>query len=243
MNRIGTWITIPHPTIVELIAQQNFDWICVDLEHSPVSRLELQTSIAIIQKYNKKAFVRVCCNTHNDIKFPLDVGVDGIIIPMVNSAQEAYNAVQHCLYPPYGKRGAGLARAQRFGFGFSEHLESNLKDLEIIVQIEHIKAVEEIKDILKIEKVTGVFLGPYDLSGSMGIPGDFENPVFKNAVNIVSNETKKSDKTLGIHVIKPQASELKRYVALGYNFLAFSLDTYFLGEKISEELEKFNIHQ
>ncbi|BBH54069.1 HpcH/HpaI aldolase family protein [Fluviispira sanaruensis] len=239
MIRLGTWITIPHPSIIEIIAKQNFNWICTDLEHSPVSRIELQTSITIIQANGKKAFVRVSANTHNDIKFPLDAGADGIIIPMVNSATEAYEAVQHCLYPPFGRRGAGLSRAQDYGFGFSNHYEKNINNLEIFVQIEHIKAVEEIKQILEIKNITGVFVGPYDLSGSMGIPGDFENPKLKNAIDEVAIETKKAGKFLGIHIIKPEANELKKYAELGYNFLALSLDSYFLGQKIADEVDNF----
>ena len=239
MARLGTWVTIPHPSIVEILAQQNFDWLCIDLEHSPVSKLELQTAIAIIQGYKKKAFVRVASNTHENIKFPLDAGVDGIIIPMVNSSSEALEAVQSCLYPPLGKRGAGLSRAQKYGFGFNEHYDKNLNNLEIIVQIEHIKAVEDIKNILKIEKISGVFVGPYDLSGSMGIPGDFENPKLKVSIKELSTETIKANKLLGMHIIKPEFNELKKYSELGNNFLAFSLDSYFLGQKISEELEQY----
>jgi 2-keto-3-deoxy-L-rhamnonate aldolase RhmA len=234
--QIGTWITAPHPSIVELMANQPFDWLCVDLEHSPVSRQELQIALAIIQGKGKKAFVRVPLNSHLEIKYPLDAGADGIIIPMVNSAAEARDALQHCLYPPKGKRGVGLSRAQGYGFGFDGHMQKNLRDLTIIVQIEHVNAVKEIAEILKIEGVAGVFLGPYDLSGSMGIPGQFEHPEMIAAIKKVADATLKTGKILGAHVIAPDHKMVNSFAGKGYNFLAFSLDTLFLGQKIRDEL-------
>ncbi|MCX6118486.1 MAG: aldolase/citrate lyase family protein [Proteobacteria bacterium] len=234
--QLGTWITAPHPTYVELISSQNFDWICVDMEHSPVSRLDLQTAVSIIQGKGKRAFVRVPLNTHLEIKYPLDSGVDGIIIPMVNSAAEAKQAVENCFYAPKGKRGVGLSRAQGFGFGFEDHLKKNLKDLTVIVQIEHVDAVREIDQILAIDGVSGVFLGPYDLSASMGIPGQFEHPDMVAAIKRVSDQTIKTGKILGAHVIAPDHTVVKQFEAKGYNFIAFSLDTLFLGQKIKNEL-------
>lgn len=237
--RLGTWITVPHPTVVDLVSRSSLDWICVDLEHSPVSRIEAQTAITIIQGYGKKAFVRVKLNSHSEIKFPLDAGADGVIIPMVNSAEEARAAINHCFYPPKGMRGVGLARAQQYGFAFKEHLAKNLNELEVIVQCEHYRAVEEIDEILKIEGVSGVFLGPYDLSASMGIPGEFDHPEMKKAIARVSERTLLAGKWLGAHVIPPNHNTLGDYTQLGYNFIAFSIDTFFLGQKLNDELNSF----
>lgn len=237
MAQIGSWITIPHPSIIEIMCQQKFDWLCIDLEHSPVSRLDLQIATTIIQGYQKKAFARVKENSHSSIKFALDAGIDGIIIPMVNSATEARNAVKNCLYPPHGIRGAGLSRAQKFGPGFQEHYQKNISELIVIVQVEHINAVKEIDDILKIDKISGVFIGPYDLSGSMNCPGDFLNQKLQEAIERVAKATLNSNKILGIHVIQPKAEEILNYFKLGYNFIAFSLDSYFLQRKLSDELD------
>jgi len=234
--RLGTWITVPHPSIVELLCDQDFEWLCVDLEHSPISRQELQLAVAMIQGKGKKAFTRIAANSHLEAKFPLDSGVDGIIIPMVNSAQEAHQAVKNCLYPPRGVRGVGLARAQKFGFGFEEHLQQNLKQLEIFVQVEHIDAVRQIDEILSIPEITGIFLGPYDLSGSMGIPGQFEHPQMKEAIATVAHKTIAAGKLLGAHVIPPDYKVLRNYAKLGYNFIAFSIDTFFLGQKVKDEM-------
>lgn len=231
--RLGTWITVPHPSVVDLLARQNFDWLCVDLEHSPISRLELQTAINLIQAQQKKAFVRVAKNSHSEIKFPLDAGADGIIIPMVNSVEEARSAVSHCLYPPNGNRGVGLARAQGYGFAFDEHLAKN-RSLEIIVQIEHIDAVRDLEEILHIDNLAGVFVGPYDLSGSMGIPGEFEHPMMTEALARITETTLRLGKILGLHVIPPDFIQVKQKGELGYNFIAFSVDTFFMGQKVRE---------
>ncbi len=239
--RLGTWITVPHPSIVELVVDEGFEWLCVDLEHSPISRQELQLAVAMIQSKGKKAYARIAANSHLEAKFPLDSGIDGIIIPMVNSAAEAEQAVKNCLYPPKGVRGVGLARAQKFGFGFEEHLKKNLTQLEIFVQVEHIDAVRQIDEILSIAELTGIFLGPYDLSGSMGIPGQFDHPAMKEAIRTVAKKTLDAGKWLGVHVIPPDHKVLRSYIELGYNFIAFSIDTYFLGQKIRDELRALNL--
>ncbi len=239
--RLGTWITVPHPSVVELLADQNFEWLCVDLEHSPVSRQDLQLAVSIIQNKGKKAFARIAANSHLEAKFPLDSGIDGIIVPMVNSAAEAQQAVKNCLYPPRGVRGVGLARAQKFGFGFDQHLEKNLKELEIFLQIEHVDAVRQIDEILTLKDVTGIFLGPYDLSGSMGIPGQFEHPLMKEAISTVARKTLDAGKFLGVHVIPPDYKVLLSYKDLGYNFIAFSIDTFFMGQKIKDELKAISL--
>jgi 2-dehydro-3-deoxyglucarate aldolase len=234
--KIGTWITAPHPSIVDLIASTSLDWVCVDLEHSPTSYLDVQQAFSIIQGHGKSAFVRVSENRQAAIKFPLDAGANGLIVPMVCSAEEARNVVDHAFYPPLGKRPVGLARAQRYGFGFDKHLTEN-RGLEVIVQIEHINAVRDIDKILAVEGLAGVFLGPYDLSGSMGIPGQLDHPRMKEAIRTVRDKTLSAGKVLGAHVIQPSSEKFKEYVDLGYNFLAFSIDTYFLGQKLQDELE------
>jgi 2-dehydro-3-deoxyglucarate aldolase len=156
---------------------------------------------------------------------------------MVNSAAEANQAVQHCLYPPKGNRGVGLARAQNYGFSFEKHLKDNLANLEIFVQCEHVNAVREIEQITAIPEVSGVFLGPYDLSGSMGIPGQFEDPRMIEAIKVVSEATLSAGKFLGAHIIPADHKKVREFETLGYNFIAFSIDTFFLKQKLSDELK------
>ena len=118
---IGSWLTLNHFSIAEIMSDAGFDWLCVDMEHSVTDYFEAQQLIAIIQSKGIKAFVRVGENNHRIIKRVLDAGADGIIVPMVNSKEDALKAIDAVKYPPKGKRGVGLARAQKYGFGFEEY--------------------------------------------------------------------------------------------------------------------------
>ena len=235
--QLGAWVSVPHPFVVELLSHFPFNWICMDMEHSPTSREDLNTSVALIQKSGRKAFARIAENQMTEAKFPLDIGVDGIIVPMVNSAEEARRAVDNCFYPPVGKRGIGLARAHTYGFEFDKYLEKS-KELTLIVQIEHINAVKEIKAILDIPQVAGVFIGPYDMSGSMGITGQLEHPDLLDAVKKTAEATKAMGKILGAHVMDPDAAKVEQYAEMGYDFIGFSTDMLLLGHKIKSEFEK-----
>ena len=121
---IGSWVTLNHFSIVEIMADAGFDWLCVDMEHSVTDYYEAQQLIATIQAKGIKAYVRVGENNTRIIKRVLDAGADGIIVPMVNSKEEAIKAVNAVKYPPIGQRGVGLARAQKYGFGFEDYKDN-----------------------------------------------------------------------------------------------------------------------
>ena len=163
--QMGSWITIGNPSIAEIMADAGFDWLCIDLEHSVIDYYEAQQLIMAIQSKGIKAYVRVGENNNRIIKRILDAGADGIIVPSVNSAEEATKAVKAVKYPPFGNRGVGLARAQSYGFGFDSYLNKISKDIKLIVQIEHINAINELDAIIQTDGVDGTFIGPYDLSG------------------------------------------------------------------------------
>jgi 2-dehydro-3-deoxyglucarate aldolase len=167
----------------------------------------------------------------------LDAGADGIIVPSVNSAVEALMAVKSVKYPPAGNRGVGLARAQGYGFNFDSYRDIKTKDIILIVQIEHINAINELDDILNIDGVDGTFIGPYDLSGSLGKPGQWDEPEVVQALKIYEETAKKYDKLVGFHVVPPDYKLVLEKKEKGYNFIAFSFDAYFLGQTIREQLK------
>ena len=235
---VGSWVTLGHQSIIEIMATAGFDWLTIDLEHSVITIKEAQNLIALIQANNMQALVRVSKNEEVIIKRVLDAGADGIIVPMIKNADEARMAVDFAKYPPEGKRGVGLARAQKYGIGFDEYKNKLNNDLVIIAQIEHIEAVDNLEEILSVPGIDGIIIGPYDLSGSMNKPGQFDDPDVKEAIQRVEKVCKKMNKPLGFHVIQPDAVELKQRIDLGYTFLAFSLDFLFLGEKAREEMKK-----
>ena len=235
---IGSWITLNHPSIAEIMADAGFDWLCVDMEHSVTDYAEAQQLILAIQSKGLKAFVRVGENNIRIIKRVLDAGADGIIVPSVNSALEAKKAVDAVKYPPYGKRGVGLARAQSYGFGFENYRDNKAKEIKLIVQIEHINAIKELDAIISTDGVDGTFIGPYDLSGSMGKPGNWDDADIMEALMVYEQTVKKYDKWIGFHVIQPDFELVKEKIAKGYNFIAFSLDVLFLGTLVRNQMKQ-----
>lgn len=234
---IGSWITLNHTSIAEIMADAGFDWLCVDLEHSVIDYFEAQQLITVIQSKGLKAYVRVGENNARIIKRVLDAGADGIIVPSVNSRQDAIKAVESVKYPPDGKRGVGLARAQNYGFGFEEYRDKKAQEIKLIVQIEHIQAINELEEIIKTDGIDGTFIGPYDLSGSMGKPGDYFSEDVKEAILKYEEIAKKYNKLIGFHVIEPNYNLVLEKIKNGYNFIAFSLDTLFLGSVVKNQME------
>lgn len=239
---IGSWITLNHFSIVEIMSDAGFDWLCIDMEHSVIDYFDAEKLIATIQGKGKTAFVRVGENNPRIIKRVLDAGADGIIVPMVNTKAEAEKAVNSVKYPPAGKRGVGLARAQEYGFGFDQYKNTTINDIKLIVQIEHIDAINNLEEIINVEGIDGTFIGPYDLSGSMGKPGQFDDDDVKEALKRYEAIVSKYDKYIGFHVIKPDYNLVVEKLNKGYNFVAFSLDTLFLGTICREQMLNINKH-
>jgi 2-dehydro-3-deoxyglucarate aldolase len=221
---IGSWITLAHPAIAEIMARAGFDWLAVDLEHSVITIREAEELIRVIDLCGVTPLVRLSRNDPVQIKRVMDAGAHGVIIPMVNSAGEAEQAVAAVLYPPKGRRGVGLARAQGYGAAFEPYKRCLKDKATVIVQIEHIQAVELLETILAVDGVDGFMVGPYDLSGSLGIPGDFEDPHMKKAMAKIRSASKISGKAAGIHIIEPDVQQLKSCIKEGYRFIAYSLD-------------------
>lgn len=237
-SMIGSWITLNNPSIAEIMADAGFDWLCIDLEHSVTDYFETQLLIMAIQAKKIKAFVRVGDNNPRIIKRVLDAGADGIIVPAVNSPEEATKAVNAVKYPPIGTRGVGLARAQDYGFGFETYRDGKAKNISLIVQIEHINAIKELDAIIQIDGVDGTFIGPYDLSGSMGKPGCYDDDDVKAALERYENIAKCYNKWMGFHVVPPDYQLVKEKQSKGYNFIAFSFDAFFLGSIIRDQLKQ-----
>lgn len=226
---LGSWITLGHPAIAEMMAQAGFDWLTVDMEHSAITEHQAQQLIQTIELCGVTPLVRVGHNEPNLIKRVMDAGSHGVIVPMVNSKEEAERAVASVKYPPVGFRGVGLARAQKYGADFEGYRRWNETQSVVIVQVEHIKAVENLEAILAVPGVDGFIVGPYDLSGSLGVPGQFEHPEVVAALNRVKEVTAAMNAVSGFHVISDDPSETKKKIADGYRFVAYSLDILFLG--------------
>jgi len=225
---LGSWIMMGNQMSVEVMALAGFEWLVVDIEHTAIDMETAQMLITTIQANNMQALVRVSKNEEVVIKKVLDMGADGIIVPMVNSKDDAKQAVEFAKYPPVGKRGVGLYRAQKYGTKFEEYKKWVDEELVIIAQIEHIDAVQNIDDIIKIDGIDGTIIGPYDLSGSMGFPGEFEREDVKDAVQKVLNSCKKHNMPSGFHVVDTDPTKLQAKIDQGCTFLAYGIDYFFM---------------
>ncbi len=235
---VGSWLTIPHRSVVEVFAKSGFEWLVIDLEHSPIGIDQTAELIAHIQGNGMQALVRVTKNEEVIIKRVLDAGADGIVVPMIKCKQEAEKAVSFTYYPPLGSRGVGLNRAQHYGEGFEPYKKWLNENIVIIAQIEHIHAIENLDEILAVKGIDGTIIGPYDLSGSMGYPGEYLREDVKHALESYIAKTNKANKPLGYHVIESEASISAEKVKQGYTFIAFSIDFFFLADRAKSELKK-----
>lgn len=235
---LGSWITIGHPAIVDIMAGAGFEWLVVDMEHTSIDLTMAHNLIATIQANGMKALVRVSKNEEVIIKRILDMGADGIVVPMVKSKEDALEAIDYAKYPPVGKRGVGLFRAQKYGLGFDEYKKWVNEELVIIAQIEHYEAVENIEEIITTDGIDGVIIGPYDLSGSMGYPGEYHRDDVKEAIVKVLRVCKEKHVPSGFHVIESNPSKLQERIDEGCTFLAYSLDFFFLGDSARNGMKK-----
>lgn len=235
---VGSWLTIGDPAVAEIMAKMGFDWLVVDMEHSAITLQQTQQLVRVIELCGVVPLVRVGENNANIIKRVMDTGAHGVIVPMVNSREDAEKAVAAVKYPPQGTRGVGLARAQSYGIGFDEYKQWNKSKSVVIVQIEHIEAIENLEEILEVAGVDASIIGPYDLSGSLGRPGDFDCSEVKKAFKDYQNICKRLRKSMGLHVISPDVKSLRKTITKGYKFVAYSLDTLFLQAGIGKFKEK-----
>ncbi len=239
---LGSWLTIPHQAVVEILASAGFEWLTIDIEHAAIDLQTLQNLIGHIQGNGMEALVRVSKNEEVIIKRVMDAGANGVIIPMIKNQKEAEQAVSWVKYPPVGSRGVGLSRAQHYGTGFSSYNTWVNQEAVVIAQIEHIEGVENLPAILETEGLDGIIVGPYDLSASMGKPGMFYDEDVKHVLKEIDRITLQKSKSLGFHVIESDHQKVIEKIAGKYNFLAFSLDFFFLGDKAREEMQALKIN-
>jgi 2-keto-3-deoxy-L-rhamnonate aldolase RhmA len=221
---LGGWITIGHPAVAEIMVHAGFDWVAIDEEHGTI---DFETGVRVLSVMRGTAtvpFVRVRNNDELVIRRWLDAGAMGIIVPMINTAAQARAVVQAAKYPPQGRRGFGYCRANRYGAEFDEYVQRANDDIVLIAQIEHIEAVRNIDAVLDVDGIDGIFLGPYDLSGSMGLTGQIAHPDVDAAVETVRQACRRHNKVAGVHVVPVDPADVSRRANDGFTLIAASLD-------------------
>ena len=229
---LGSWMSMAHVSIAEILAATGYDWVVVETEHTAIDVSEVLHLLIAIERHNAIPLVRLAWNDPIQAKAVMDSGAAGVLVPMVNTKEDAELAVRSVKYPPLGMRGVGLARAQGYGQRFEEYVRSANEDSLVIVQIEHVEAVRNIDEILSVPGIDGTFIGPYDLSSSMGLAGALDHPDVQGAKRRVLEATLARGLVPGIHLVHPGTAqrELTSCVAQGYRFIALGTDILFLGD-------------
>jgi 2-dehydro-3-deoxyglucarate aldolase len=226
---IGSWMQMPHPSIAEIMGQAGYDWVAVDMEHGAVSVHQLPNLFRALELGNTLPLARLAQGHTKDCKQALDAGAGGVIVPMVENAEQLKNVRDAIRWPPAGKRGVAFSRANLFGKYFNDYIEEAQQPL-LIAMIEHVNAVKNLDAILQVEGLDAILIGPYDLSASMGMTAQFDHLVFVNAMANIKNKADEVGVPCGIHVVAPSSDELSEKLSNGYRFIAYSIDSVFLSE-------------
>jgi 2-keto-3-deoxy-L-rhamnonate aldolase RhmA len=223
---VGAWATIGHADVAEIMAQQGFDWIVFDTEHAPLSIGTVQNMMQATSSSDIVPIVRVAWNDMVLIKLALDTGALGVVVPWVNTKEEAIRAVRATRYAPLGNRGVGPRRAASYGAELIDYLRSADEEMLVVCQIETQEAITNLEQILSVEGVDAVFIGPSDLSTSLGHKGDWHHPNVERAISKVLDASMNAGVAAGIYAMSIE--DAVRHAADGFRFIALGSDTGFL---------------
>jgi 2-keto-3-deoxy-L-rhamnonate aldolase RhmA len=230
---LGTILTLPSPEVAEVLSRSGFDWLFVDMEHTPLNVGNVQRILqAVGEEY--PCLVRVPSMEEGWIKKVLDAGPAGVIVPHVNTPEEVKKILRWCKYPPEGERSAGIARAQDYGLGLQEYMEKANRNLVIVPQVEHKDAVDNIEAIVEIPGLAVLFVGPFDLSGSLGKLGKVDDPEVWKMIEKTNSACSKAGLVSGIFGVNADA--VKPYIEAGYTLIAVGTDTGYLSGSVEQTL-------
>jgi len=219
---IGGWIGLDHPGVAEVMADAGFDWLVFDTEHGHFTTTTLRGAMDAVRRTDICPLVRVAANDPTIIKQILELGPEGVVIPMVCSAEQARAAVAACRYPPAGIRGIGGGRASHYGTEFERYLAQANDNILVVVQIEHVAAVRNVDEIARVKGIDCLFVGIMDLSASMGIAGQVDHPDVQAAISKVIAAGKNSGISVGMWCKdEDHAAEM---IARGVRFVAYATD-------------------
>lgn len=226
-HSIGSWMQIPHPSVAEIMGAAGYDWVAVDMEHGSISVHQLPDLFRALELGNTLPLVRLAQGHPKDCKQALDAGAAGVIVPMVESAEQLIAVRDACRWPPAGVRGVGFSRANLFGKYFNDYSTEAQAPL-LVAMIEHHRAMPELDSILAVDGLDAVLIGPYDLSASMGLTAEFDHPDFLAIMERVRKVAAEKGIPVGVHVVDPSPKQLNQRLGDGYQFLAYSIDAVML---------------
>ena len=224
----GAWVSYAEPSITETFAKAGFDFLAIDMEHSTITLPEAKQIIASSQSHGVSCFPRPVSHSNDYIKPLLEFGADGMLIQMVNNSDDVEKLIKHIKYPPIGNRSYGVNRAQGYGFDFDSYINNWNNNSIFMIQVESIEAVKNIESILSYDEIDGVMIGPYDISGSLGVPGQLDHPEVINASIKVIKACEKFGKSCGTQLNNPNIKNINGLFELGYTFAILGSDLFIL---------------
>lgn len=225
---LGTHVSLNNPVITELLGSCGFDYIWIDTEHTTVTLEQLQLHMIAARAAGAAAVARISWNDPVRLKPVLEMGPDGVVIPMVNSYEEALMAVRAFLYPPRGNRGFGPQRANRFGLMPMDEYLSTYDQTVRILQVEHIDAVNDLDRILTIPEIDVLLFGPCDLACSMDKIGQWDDPVVQRTIDEAAKKIKDAGKKLGVSYGVASDGFLEQWKKRGVDMISIAADTNYL---------------
>ena len=243
-SSVGTWLTLPDPVAARLMSRIGFDWLTVELEHTPVSLETAAQSFAVIAANGTAPLARVPWNTGENIKRVLDTGAWGIVVPMVKTRAEAELAVSSARYAPLGQRSiGGQLHAASFDTDPATYYAQANEEILVVLMIEHIEAIQSCDSILSVPGIDAVFIGPNDLHHSMGKKPVFESDdsEFVQAVDHLLARSKAHGVPCGIHVVDGATAD--RRIKQGFQFIAVASETGMMLAKAREIAMQLGLKQ
>ena len=236
---LGGWIMTGSPVVAELLALSGLDWVCIDVEHSAVTTETTQSIMNAVENHGSEPFVRLSGNNMEEIKTYLDMGARGIIIPMIKSFEDVQNAVSYAKFPPLGNRSYALPRCTHYGLSSDDYFKLANDTIFLGIMIEHIDALPHLDKIFASPHIDAVLVGPYDLSGSMGIPGQFNDTAFIDALDLINRKADEHEIRMGFHEVHPTPEKITDLVNRGFRFIACGLDTLFILDEATKYTKLF----
>lgn len=229
----GTWCSLALPAICEIIGESGYDWLLIDMEHAPGTPVSLLQQLQAVRGFSLAPIVRVPALDRAYVKWALDLGASGIMFPGIDTAEQAAEAVSFMRYDPHGVRGvSGAARCAGYGRHFSAYVAEADENLLTVVQIESARAVKNCEAIARTDGVDVLFVGPMDLSTSLGLPGRFADPRFMDVLRQVAHAACAAGRACGI--LLPDPGLVPHLRDMGYTFVAVSSDTNILVKYLAE---------
>ena len=209
---IGSWMQLSDSSVGEIMGKSGYDWVAIDQEHGSISLNQLPDIFRSLELGNTLPLVRISDSQAKECKQVLDAGAGGLILSNIQTAQQLESIKLTCSWPPIGKRSVGFSRANLFGERFDEYKKEAQSPI-LVAMIEDKVGLKNLKSIIKVKGLDAILIGPYDLSASLGIIGDFENKKFKRATNQVTKICKKYRLPIGFHLVEPSEEELSKKIS------------------------------